>query len=72
MIIWYYIKVELNMTNNFITAGDTIVLMCAVCLSERSGAQIAVFVIVSGLILLGLANWALKKYLVNKKKIFKE
>ena len=43
--------------------------MCAVCVSDRSGAQIALMIIVSSLILLGIANWAWKKYFVNKKEI---
>ena len=49
---------------------DTIVSLCAVCISDRSGAQIALLIIVSSLILLGVANWAWKKYFVNKGDIF--
>ena len=43
---------------------DTLLSMCAVCVSDRSGAQIALFIIVSSFIFLGLANWAYKKYLI--------
>ena len=60
------------MGNNFIILSDEIIRMCAVCINDRSGAQIALLVIVSGLILLGLGNWAFKKYISNKKKIIKE
>ena len=49
---------------------DTFVSLCAVCVSERSGGQIALLIIVSGLILLGVANWAFKKYFVKNKQHF--
>ena len=60
------------MASNFIILSDEIIRMCAVCVSDRSGAQIALLVIVSGLILLGLGNWAFKKYTSNKKKTLKQ
>ena len=60
------------MGNNFIIISDEIIRMCAVCINDRSGGQIALLVIVSGLILLGLGNWAFKKYISNKKKILKQ
>ena len=60
------------MASNFIILSDEVIRMCAVCVSDRSGAQIALLVIVSGLILLGLGNWAFKKYISNKKKILKQ
>ena len=44
---------------------DTLLSMCAVCVSDRSGAQIALFVIISSFVFLGLANWAYKKYIKN-------
>jgi hypothetical protein len=43
--------------------------LCVVCVSDNNGAKIAVTVIISSLLLLGLANWAWKKYFVNKKEI---
>ena len=52
--------------------SDTILSMCAVCVSDRSGGQIALFIIVSSLILLGIANWAWKKYFKNSKEISTE
>tara|TARA_B100001765_G_scaffold70977_1_gene43059 strand:+ start:312 stop:500 length:189 start_codon:yes stop_codon:yes gene_type:complete len=52
--------------------ADTIISMCAVCVSDRSGAQIALLIIVSSLIFLGVANWAWKKYFANKRDTFSE
>ena len=43
--------------------------LCTVCVSDNNGAKIALTIILSSLILLGLANWAWKKYFVNKKEI---
>ena len=45
------------------------ILMCAVCVSDRSGAQIALSIIVLTFVLLGIANWAWKKYFSNKRQI---
>ena len=43
--------------------------LCTVCVSDNNGAKIAVTIIISALALLGLANWAWKKYFSNKKEI---
>ncbi len=43
--------------------------LCTVCVSDNNGAKIALTIIVSSLVLLGFANWAWKKYFVNKKEI---
>ena len=51
---------------------DTINYLCTVCVSDNNGAKIAVTIIISSLALLGLANWAWKKYFVNKKEISQE
>ena len=51
---------------------DAIISMCAVCVSDRSGGQIALLIIVSSLIFLGIANWAWKKYFKNIRKISTE
>jgi len=51
---------------------ETLISMCAVCVSDRSGAKIALIVIISSLILLGLANWAFKKYIKNNPKFIKK
>ena len=46
--------------------------LCTVCVSDNNGAKIALTIIISSLLLLGLANWAWKKYFVNKKEIFNQ
>ena len=51
---------------------DAIISMCAVCISDRSGGQIALLIIVSSLILLGVANWVWKKYFKNIREISTE
>ena len=43
--------------------------LCTVCVTDNNGGKIALTIIISGLILLGLGNWAWKKYLSNKKEI---
>jgi putative effector of murein hydrolase LrgA (UPF0299 family) len=48
---------------------ENINYLCAVCVSDNNGAKIAVTIIVSSLILLGVANWAWKKYFSSKKEI---
>ena len=47
---------------------EKLVSLCAVCVSDRSGGQIALLIIISSLVLLGVANWAWKKYFLNKKQ----
>ena len=51
---------------------DAIISMCAVCISDRSGGQIALLIIVSSLIFLGVANWVWKKYFKNTSEISTE
>ena len=46
---------------------EKIISLCAVCISDRSGGQIALLIIISSLIVLGAGNWAWKKYFSNKK-----
>jgi len=48
--------------------NEELLRLCAVCVSDRSGGQIALFIIISALILLGVANWAWKKHFSNKKQ----
>ena len=45
-----------------------LVTLCAVCVSDNNGGRIALIIIISSLVLLGLANWAWKKYFVNKNQ----
>ena len=49
--------------------ADAINYLCTVCVSDNNGAKIALTIIISSLFLLGLANWAWKKYFANKKEI---
>jgi hypothetical protein len=49
--------------------ANTLNYLCTVCVSDNNGAKIALTVILSSLILLGLGNWTWKKYFANKKEI---
>jgi len=51
---------------------DVITTLCTVCINDNSGGKIALLIIVSAFILLGVANWAWKKYFLNKKEISQE
>ena len=51
---------------------DTLLSLCTVCITDNNGGKIALTIIVSALILLGLANWGWKKYFSNKKEISQE
>ena len=46
--------------------------LCTVCITDNNGGKIALTVIVSGLILLGIGNWVWKKYFSNKNQISQE
>ncbi len=46
--------------------------LCTVCITDNNGGKIALSIIIGGLILLGVANWAWKKYFSNKKEISQE
>ena len=48
---------------------DSLILLCTVCVTDNNGGKIALTIIISALILLGVANWAWKKYFSNKKEI---
>ena len=48
--------------------NEELVRMCAVCISDRNGGQIALLIIISALILLALGNWTWKKHFLNKKQ----
>jgi len=49
-----------------------VLLLCTVCVTDNSGGKIALTIIISALVLLGLGNWAWKKYFSNKKEISQE
>ena len=55
-----------------ITKQDEILSLCAVCITDNNGGRIALTIIISALIILGVANWAWKKYFTNKKEISQE
>ena len=46
--------------------------LCTVCVTDNNGAKVALTIIISSLILLGVAIWAWKKYFTNKKQISQE
>jgi len=48
--------------------NSEIVSLCAVCISDRSGAQIALMVILLSFEVLGLMNWSWKKYFKKRQK----
>ena len=52
--------------------ADSVLSLCTVCVTDNNGGKIALTIIVSALILLGVANWAWKKYSANKKQISQE
>jgi len=51
---------------------DTVLQLCTVCITGNNGGKIALAIIVFGLILLGIGNWAYKKYILNKKEFSQE
>ena len=46
---------------------EKLISLCAVCITDRNGGQIALLIIISSLVLLGVGNWVWKKYFLNKK-----
>jgi len=48
--------------------NSKIVSLCAVCISDTSGAQIALFVILLSFVVLGLLNLTWKKYFNKGQK----
>ena len=51
---------------------NEVIYLCTVCVTDNNGGKIALSIIILGLILLGLGNWAWKKYFSNKKEISQE
>jgi len=47
---------------------EKLISLCAICISDRNGGQIALLIIISSLIVLGVGNWAWKKYFSNKNQ----
>ncbi len=50
------------------TFSSETLYMCAVCISENSGGQIALLIILMSFILLGLLNSSWKKYFKKEQK----
>jgi len=46
--------------------------LCTVCITDNNGGKIALTIIISALVLLGLGNWVWKKYFSNKNEISQE
>jgi len=51
---------------------DSFISLCTVCITDNNGGKIALAIIVLSLILLGVGNWAWKKYFSNNKEISQE
>ena len=51
---------------------NEIIQLCTVCITDNNGGKIALTIIISALILLGVGNWIWKKYFSNKKEISQE
>ena len=56
----------------FSAQPDMVLSLCAVCITDNNGGKIALTIIISTFILLGVGNWAWKKYFSNKKEISQE
>ena len=52
--------------------SKTLLPLCTVCITDNNGGKIALTIIVSTLIILGVANWVWKKYFSKKKEISQE
>ena len=51
---------------------EATILFLHIGIDSKSGGKIALLIIILVLILLGVANWAWKKYFANKKQISQE
>ena len=51
---------------------EALLKLCTVCITDNNGGKIALTIIISTLVLLGLGNWAWKKYFSKKKEISQE
>ena len=52
--------------------SNKVIYLCTVCITDNNGGKIALTIIIFALVLLGLGNWAWKKYFSNKKEISQE
>ena len=51
---------------------DELQYLCTLCITENNGGKIALTIIISALVLLGVGNWVWKKYFSNKKEVSQE
>ena len=51
---------------------DAVLQLCTVCVTDNNGGKVALTFIVLALLLLGVGNWAWKKYISNRKEISQE
>ena len=51
---------------------EDLISLCTVCITDNNGGKIALTIIISVLILLGVGNWLWKKYFSAKKEISQE
>ena len=61
-----------EVSSNDIVIAPNLTFIATLNAVSYSGAQIALFIIVSSFIFLGLANWAYKKYIKNNPKFLKK
>ena len=62
----------MTILNTLIIQSEVTHKLCTVCITDNNGGKIALTIIVSALIILGVGNWAWKKYFSNKKEISQE
>ena len=56
----------------FSAQPDMVLSLCAVCITDNNGGKIALTIIISALVLLGVGNWVWKKYFSSKKEVSQE
>ena len=61
-------KAEMTL-ETLVVQQEKFISLCTVCVTDNNGGKIALTIIVSSLVLLGVANWAWKKYFSNKKEV---
>ena len=55
-------------SKTLIVQQENLISLCAVCITDRNGGQIALLIIISSLLALVAGNWAWKKYFSNKNQ----
>tara|TARA_Y100000590_G_scaffold91079_1_gene102754 strand:- start:1606 stop:1794 length:189 start_codon:yes stop_codon:yes gene_type:complete len=57
---------------NLTDQTNEVLYLCTVCITDNNGGKIALTIIISALILLGVGNWAWSKYFSKKNQISQE